>query len=333
MPPAVGYVGADVPVELLTAAGVTPVRLCGDPARAGGAGAEYLGRGVDPMAVSILNRLLSHDFPIDRVLVSNDCEASKRLFYALRELRRLDPALGLPEPYPVDVLHLPHRTTTAYNRVRIGELRDRLAAWYGPITDEALTNAIDLHDEQRRLLGELAAWRRADPARLSGAEALAVIAAGTRLPVREHIGRLRELLADPPRSVHSGRRVFLTGSSHDTPHVYDALEKAGHVIVGEDHDWGDLLYGVRVNGSTVDDLAERYQHNGPAAPRSSIAARAAHTTAAARACGADLVIAYARRNDHAPAWDFPAQRAALADAGIAAVLLTRQEYGKVDLPR
>ncbi|GAA1033686.1 hypothetical protein GCM10009557_36230 [Virgisporangium ochraceum] len=314
MPPVVGYVGTDVPVELLTAAGVTPLRLTGDPARVGGAGEEYLGRGVDPVAVSILNRLLSHDFPVDRVLVSHDCEASLRLFYALRELRRLEPSAGLPEPYLVDVLHLPHRTTTAYNRVRLRELRERLGAWYGPVTDGAVANAVALHDERRRLLAELRP-------RLTGVEAFAMAAGGPVPPATVHGG------AVSPATVHGGRRVFLTGSSHDTPHVYVALEDAGYLVVGEDH--SPVL---PPGGSTVDDLAERYQYNGPAASWSPIAARAAHTAAAARACGAELVIAYARRNDGGPAWDFPAQRAALAAVGIPAVLVKNQEYGSIAVP-
>jgi benzoyl-CoA reductase/2-hydroxyglutaryl-CoA dehydratase subunit BcrC/BadD/HgdB len=284
------------------------------------------------MAVSVLNRLLDKDFPVDRVLVSHDCEASLRLFYAVRELRRIDPSLGLPEPYLVDVLHLPYRTTTAYTVTRVHELRERIADWYGPVTDDALTTAIGLHDEQRRLLREVAAWRRSDPPRLRGTEALAIFAAAMRLPVGEHIERLRALLADPPEPVPDGQRVFLTGSAHDTPHVYVTLEEHGYLVVGEDHDWGDLWCAVPVHGRGVRALAERYQFRGPVASRSSMAVRAAYTTAAARACGAERVISYARRLDQAPAWDFPAQRAALADAGIPAILLKHQEYGKVMLP-
>ncbi|MEV4088682.1 2-hydroxyacyl-CoA dehydratase, partial [Nonomuraea fuscirosea] len=50
--------------------------------------------------------------------------------------------------------------------------------------------------------------------------------------------------------------------------------------------------------------------------------------AAVRRCRAELFVAYCRAGDEAPAWDFPAQRAAL---DIPAVLLERQEYGRVDL--
>ncbi|RAY16029.1 2-hydroxyacyl-CoA dehydratase [Actinomadura craniellae] len=327
--PVYGYVGADVPVEQLTAAGVLPVRLWGDPAGDTAPGDRYLGKGLDPVARSVLTRLLAGAYgTLDRVVVSRDCEASLRLFYALRELRRVEPELDLPEPYLVDVLHLPHRTTTRYVRARLEQFRDRLHDWTGTTAD--LPGAIARHDEQRRLLAEAAELRRAVPARLTGTEFLAVAGAGTVLPVTEHLDLLRRLLAeaaDLPE--HTGRRIFLTGSGHDTPEVYRALEGAGHLVVGEDHDWGDLLHLRQVGTGTLTALAERYQHNGPTAQRATTRARAAHTAAAARACRAEALVGYARRGDEAPPWDFPAQRAALPE--LPAALLERQEYGRIDL--
>lgn len=322
----VGYVGADVPVELLTAAGVTAVRLTGDPDADSSAGDLCLGTGVDPMARSILSRLLAGAYgTLDRVVVSHDCEASLRLFYALRELRRVEPGAGVPEPYLVDVRHLPHRTTARYNRRRIGEFAARLAAWTGRPLDVA--GAVAAHDERRRLLREVAALRRERPARLTGRQFLA--AANAPLPLPEHIALLEKLLAEadtlPPRP---GRRVFLTGSDHDTPHVYEAVEAAGNVIVGEDHSFGDPAFERPVGAGDLDALAEHYHAHGPYAPASTTAERAAATAAAVRRCGAELLLAYARTGDDAPAWDFPEQRAA---AGIPAVLLDRQEYGRADL--
>ncbi|GAA2830789.1 2-hydroxyacyl-CoA dehydratase family protein [Nonomuraea rubra] len=324
--PMVGYVGADVPVELLTAAGLHAVRLTGDPRGDSALGDRYLGRGVDPMARSILTRLLTGAFgELERVVVSHDCEASLRLFYALRELRRVEPGAGVPEAYLVDILHLPHRTTARYNRRRIAEFAARLRAWTGrPL---GLAAAIEAHDERRRLLAAVAGLRRAVPARLTGRQFLAV--ANAALALDEHIARLRELLAQAGRlpELH-GRRVFLSGSDHDTPHVYEAIEADGHVIVGEDHSFGDPQAERHVGTGDLDALAEHYHEFGPTAHRATAAERAAHAAMGVRRCGADLFVAYARTGDDAPAWDFAAQRAAL---DIPAVLLDRQPYGHADL--
>jgi benzoyl-CoA reductase/2-hydroxyglutaryl-CoA dehydratase subunit BcrC/BadD/HgdB len=320
---AVGYVGADVPVELITAAGLRPLRLTGKPGRDSALGDRYLGRGVDPVARSILTRILTDDYgPLEAIVVSRDCEASLRLFYALRELHRVEPALGLPPVRLVDVLHLPHHTTTRYVHSKVAQLREWLGRWR-TVGDDDLAAAITAHDTLRRSLGRLAALRRAN--RLSGTRFLETVAATTRGPVTEAIALVDRLLAEDLPEVE-GTRLFLTGSSHDHPAVYETLERNGFLVVGEDHDWGELLFARTCAAPTELALAERYQHNGPAAPRASIRQRAAHTAAAARASGAEVLFSYARVHDDAPPWDFPEQRAA---TGLRAVLAERQPYGEL----
>ena len=334
--PVAGYVGADVPVEVLTAAGFLPIRLTGDPGAPPVAGDRYLGRGLDPVARSVLTRLLDGAYgPLEALVVSHDCEASLRLFYAVRELHRTEPGIGLPPVHLVDVLHLPHRTTTRYVLAKIRQLRAQVERWSGgPVTDEDLAAAVVAHDRVRSLLGQVAGLRRERPARLAGAQALTVVAATTALPPERAAGLVEVLLAeadDLPEA--TGRRVFLTGSSHDHPGVYTALQEAGLLVVGEDHDWGDLLHH-RLVAPPPDPallelaLAERYQLAGPTAAAASIRKRAAHTAAAARACGAEAVLSYVRVHDDAPRWDFPAQRDA---TGLPAALVDRQSYGRMDL--
>ncbi|WP_410573223.1 2-hydroxyacyl-CoA dehydratase [Amycolatopsis sp. cmx-4-61] len=321
--PVVGYVGADVPVELITAAGLRPLRLAGKPGEDHTAGDRYLGRGVDPVARSILTRILAGDYgPLEAIVVSRDCEASLRLFYALRELHRVEPELGLPPVRLVDVLHLPHHTTTRYVHAKLAQLREWLGQWR-PIGDDDLAAAITAHDDLRRSLARLALLRRAN--RLSGTRFLQVVAATTALPVAEATTFVDRLLTEELPEVH-GTRLFLTGSSHDAPGVYETLERHGFLVVGEDHDWGELLFARTCAAPTELALAERYQHNGPSAPRASIRQRAAHTAAAARECGAEVLLSYARVHDDAPPWDFPEQRAA---SGLPSVLAERQPYGEL----
>jgi benzoyl-CoA reductase/2-hydroxyglutaryl-CoA dehydratase subunit BcrC/BadD/HgdB len=333
--PVAGYVGADVPVEVLTAAGFLPVRLTGDPDGDSAAGDRYLGRGLDPVARSVLTRLLDGAYgQLDALVVSRDCEASLRLFYAVRELHRVEPGIELPPVHLVDVLHLPHRTTTRYVLAKIRQLRAQVGHWVGrPVTGDDLVAAVAAHDRVRTLLGEVAALRRTRPSRLSGSQALAVVAATTALPPDRAAQLLEELLAGAEALPEApGTRVFLTGSSHDHPGVYAALETAGLLVVGEDHDWGDLMHH-RLVAPPADHalvelaLAERYQHNGPTAARASIRRRAAHTAAAARRCAADALLSYVRVHDDAARWDHPAQREA---TGLPTALVEHQPYGRVE---
>jgi hypothetical protein len=54
---------------------------------------------------------------------------------------------------------------------------------------------------------------------LSGSAFLAVVGAGTALPVSAHVDGLTRLLAAGPPAGEAGRRAFLTGSGHDTSDV------------------------------------------------------------------------------------------------------------------
>ncbi|MBN6038996.1 2-hydroxyacyl-CoA dehydratase family protein [Amycolatopsis sp. 195334CR] len=327
--PVAGYVGADVPVELLTAAGVLPLRLTGSPAEDASAGRERLGGGLDAVACSVLTRLLDGAYGhLDLLVLSRDCEASLRLFYVLREIRRVEPSIALPPLHLVDVLHLPHHTTTRYVLAKVRQFRSWLEAVTGRrIGDDDLAAAVAAHDRVRGLLREIGIHR--GHRRLTGTEALAAVSVVTAMPVGEAEKLVRDLLSTlAHREPRPGRPVYLTGSSHDSPEVYRALEDAGLLIVGEDHDWGDLLAVSDVGAPTELAIAERYQFAGPAAPRASIVERAAHTAAAVRARGAGALLAYVRRHDDAPPWDFPAQREA---AGVPATLVDRQEYGRIDL--
>lgn len=328
--PVVGCIGADVPVELLTAAGMLPLRLSGSPQEDSASGRRYLGGGLDAVACSVLTRLLAHAYgPLDALVVSRDCEASLRLFYVLRELRRVEPSAPIPPLHLVDVLHLPHRTTTRYVLAKVRRFRAWLEDLTGrPISADDLEAAVAAHDRVRALLRRVGSLRGPEQRRLTGTEALAVVKASTALPVADAETSLTELVAElPDREPRNGHPVHLTGSSHDSPEVYAALEEAGLLIVGEDHDRGDLLAATDVGARTELALAERYQYAGPTSPRASIAARAAHTAAAVRDRGARGLLSYVRRHDDAPPWDFPAQREA---AGVPAAIVERQEYGQID---
>ncbi|MBP2370651.1 2-hydroxyacyl-CoA dehydratase family protein [Pseudonocardia parietis] len=331
--PVAGYIGADVPVELLTAAGYLPLRLAGSPHEDAAEGRRLLGGGLDPVACSVLTRLLAGAYgPLEVLVVSRDCEASLRLFYVLRELRRVEPETALPPVHLVDVLHLPHRTTTRYVWAKVRGLRAWLAERAGrPAGDDDLAAAVVTHDRVRGLLRAAGALRA--ERRLTGTEYLGVVAASTSLPADRSATLLAALLDElPDRDPRPGHPVYLTGSSHDSPDVYATLEGAGLLVVGEDHDHGDLLsrtdVGMPAGPAGLDlALAERYQHNGPAAPRASIAERAAHTAAGVRSRAAAALLGYVREHDDAPAWDWSAQRAA---AGVPAALLEHQPYGAVD---
>lgn len=324
----VGVVGADVPPELVDAAGGVAYRLHGHPDRITDEARDVLGPAVDPVAHSILSQVLDGSLGfLTGLVVSRDSQASLQLFYAMRELRRLDPDRPIPPVHLLDLLHLPTARTTRYDEVRLRQLAAELEGWTGTaVTAERLEGSVRAVGEVRDRLRAVAGLREGPAPALTGTQVLRAFGAATVLPPEDARELLDGVLADArPGAVEvRGRRVFLTGSAQDCDDLYVALEHdLGHQVVGEDHDRGALALTVDVASADLGSLAVGYRDRGPSAPTAAVPRRARWTAQQAARCGADLLLGVVREHDEAPAWDWPAQHAA---AGLPGALLARQSY-------
>ena len=328
---AVVHIGRDVPREVVLAAGLVPVRLPGAPGRPG-PGDHLFGAGIDDVARTQLSRVLDGDLAGCAALaVGSDCEGSVRLFLHLSEVQRLEPYPEVPPLAFVDCGHLPQPSTRAYNRVRLDEFVDQVARWGGrPIRDEDLAAAVATANATRRLIRAIRELRvGAGGPRLTGADALRCIGAAlclTPAEVAALAGRLLDEAGGAPPL--PGVPVFLTGSGHDHPAAYELIESRGAVVVGEDHDWGDLAGSSDVDERTPvrDAIVDAYWRGAPASAGYGIAERAEQTARLAARAGARLVIAWLREHDPAPAWDVSGQRDALAAVGIPLLELPSRPY-------
>lgn len=272
----VGYVGLDVPRELIEAAGCPALRL----APVDGVDATYadrvLGPGVDEATRLVLAGLLEGAYPIDRLVLCHDSDHTVRLYAALRRLGR--------EAWFLDLLHGPRASSAAYSRARLAELAEWLGA--GDAAD-----AIRAANRAREAGDRLAALRRAGAVR--GADALALLRAGTTMPAGRYAELLETACAELPPA--SGKSVVLHGSGHDRDDVYTAIDELGATVVSETHDWGEVLLAGRVDeaGDPLDALARHYGRRQRLAPPP-----------------ADVQLVWLRRGDAGRAWS-------LAHAGVA----------------
>ncbi len=327
----VGCLGNDVPEEILIAAGYLPVRICGDP-RGGNGGStdRYIERAFDPLVRSQFRRIVGGSYSfLDHLIINSSSDALVRIFYYLRELRRVEPDLPVPELYFFDFLHTRYRTSAIYNRERLIELKKVVEHWRGqPITEEDIKRAIDICNENRRLLREMAALRSEGPL-VSGVEALQVTGASMFLPRDEHSALLREFLQEvKSRPALTGVPLFVTGSAQDHSYFYELVESCSAVIVGEDHDWGNRHFEgvIDTDADWQDALIDRYHLRSPGINQSTISERVSALIAQVRACEARGVIFFMLDLDDAPSWDFPEQRRALEKIGVPVLLLERQPY-------
>ncbi len=332
----VGYLCDTVPVELIAAAGLFPLRITGDPLCGTAAADDYLDPVYEGFVRSAVHRMLTgqYDF-VDYLVLSRSRDSIAQLYSHLSQIKALNPSLQLPELYAFDVNNNRSYASQFYNLDRTRDLASRLELWSGqPISNARLADAIAAANENRILLQQIAALRAADPPRLSGVEALQIIGASMFMRTEDHNRLLREFLADaaslPPRK---GTRVFIEASPLDNLQFYELLEACGATVVGDDHCWGNR-HGqdlVETGGDPLECIARRYQYKAPGPevvfPAGLRAEYCARQVADTRAQAA---IFYIYEWDTVQAWDYPGQDSALRTRGIPTQCFMAQSYRLAD---
>lgn len=329
----VGVLGHDLPREIVAAGGALPIRL--SPLRLARDGRSYAGVVPDglvaqmaPGPVRVLGALLAGRLDwIDALAIGRDTEANTSLFTILRELVLSGEVTELPPFAICDLLVTRTRPSAVYNRRRFRTFAATVAAWTGsPIGAAQLADAVAQQATVARQLAALATRRRAPEPALSGSEALIAAGAAQVLPAPRAAEWLSEVT--PAARIEASPRLYLTGSGIDDPSIYAAIEEAGAMIVGEDHEWGDD--GGHVPAPTadpIDGIVDRYQLGPRGAARSGLLERVGVTVAGVRACRAEAVLQVVHRDDETPPWELPRLREALGALPVATVTV---EYGEPD---
>lgn len=331
----VGFFCDSVPEEMIWAAGFFPLRISGDPKGRTDIARKYI---IPRFATregfvhSMLNMLLTgaYDF-LDYLIIPHARDSVHRLYQLLVNVKSSEPALRLPELFFLDTLHTQFFSSGMYERDRMLELYNKLEEWSGKkTTNEALTHAIETTNENKRLLKEVAALRAADPARLSGVEALQIIGSSMFMLKETHNELLKSFLDDADqRPVSSGRRVFVSGSPLDNLELYEKIEAYNAVVVAEDHCWGNRYSDGPIDTSLdpLDAIIDRYHFKSPCARMFPMHRRIEYALHCAEEAGAQQALFFVYKHDNAEAWETPEKMKALADKGIGSLILKNQPYG------
>lgn len=336
----VGIFGATAPRELVSAAGMLPVPLDPGPLERGervpeGLGGERAGglseeisaglRGeLSDGALALLSALLGGRLEwLDALLIGRDSEAHTKLFYVIRELAAEPELAPLIPPFAFsDVLCLPLRTSAVYNRIRLRQLAETVAAWGGAEVDAgALRTAIEADARTKRGLGELRDLQRRGL--VSARDALVAAGGAQVLPSTEAQAALSQAVRvarswEP--AVAGAPRIFVTGSAPQ-PDIYAVIEAGGLRIVGDDHEWGsDDLEASADSEDPIDRLADRCQYLSPGSARAGLE-RVGRSVARVRELGADAVLQLILPGDEASAWELPELRTLLEGLPVVSVQL------------
>jgi benzoyl-CoA reductase subunit C len=265
----VGYFCSFAPEEIITAAGLLPIRIRGT----GSEGTEYSDAYMTSLNCSFsrncLNLALKGDYDFLEGLVGfNTCDHTRRVYDIWT--RKVE------VPF-VQLLSIPRKTgeeQVEWYRDELANLRQGLGEHFGvEITDARLWDAIRLHNETRRLQRRLYDLRKAKIPPISGAEMLAITVAGTAMPKERYNGLLREVLDEIEGldGIADCRpRLLIMGGELDDPEYVEMIEDLGGLVVADSLCFGSRILWKDVAEGTGDPLlalARYHVAERPACPR------------------------------------------------------------------
>jgi hypothetical protein len=300
-----GFVGADVPIDLLLASGRPFGHLPWLPDAATPWADQWLESGFPGWSRSILEQWHAGAFDgLHAVVFSRSDDASQRLYYSVRELQQR-PLLRGPRPLILDLALVPRASSLAHSAAAIGTLASSL-----DIEDEALRRGV----------------ARADVLRLKFQDLQQQRASGV---FHERLARAA-LWSDPAAWIETVQvpastiacRLLLAGSVPPDQRLHQAVEHAGACIIDETHVHGLRRLGMPMPAQESSiTLHMARQILGYASGPRVFMDRAAWIVRRAQDARAAGVILWLTREDEGLAWHVPAMRRALAAAGLPALVL------------
>jgi len=312
---AIGYVGPDLPLDLLLASGLVPCHLPWDADRPHGRSAQWLENSFAPWAFSILDSWLEGEFDFfEFVLFSRGDDSSQRLYYYICELQRQGQLSG-PAPLIFDVARIKRMSSLNHTIAAVRDLADRL-----DIDDAALREGIETANRRRRFFASIAAERDG-----SGSFYERLVRASLFADVNEQLAAVKH------EGANTKGRVLLAGSTPPDDRVHNAVEAAGWTVAGEFHDRGLDRLGQEIEIGDTDpaESVGAHAHNlgiGPRAfgnPTEALVREVRRTKAA-------VAILWLIEQDEARLWRVPAEKAALDKAKIPTLVLTRRRWDAAD---
>lgn len=312
----IGYLGWDVPVELILAADAVPVQLSALPHSGDTTLADrFLESSFSAHSRVVADRWLSGDLDcLEAVIFSRGDDSAQRLYYYLCELQRMAECKG-PRPLLYDLARIQRGTSLAHTI----ESTRALAAAIG--ADESrLSKAIERVAARERLLAKLAKLRMTDEVPLGSVAHRIVRGAGSDWS--EEFARSLQEWLDKPTTVEPRKRVLLVGSVPSDDLVHAAIEVDGTVVVGELNEASIPTRHARHTGSVVEIIAHRcYEQTSSIG---TLLQSPADIVATARALRADGVIVWMLATDTGLAWEAPRIERALRETSLPTLMLTSQ---------
>ncbi|HSK47075.1 MAG TPA: double-cubane-cluster-containing anaerobic reductase [Coriobacteriia bacterium] len=253
-----------VPEEIIRAAGGWCVGLCAGAEFAYDQVEQIMPRNTCSLIKSFLGFKLAKVCPYieeaDLVVGETTCDGKKKAYELLGEMHNL---------YVMELPQMKRDKDLAFWRSEIGDFVTKVEELTGnKITAESLRAAIKEVNGKRRALQRIAATRAADPAPISGKDALLATQVAFYDDVPRFTQSMNALADELEVRVAAGegvapkgaKRVLITGTPMALPNwkLHDIIEKSGGIVVGEEMCTGSRYYQdlVSEDAETVDEMLD-----------------------------------------------------------------------------
>ena len=264
----VGYTCSFMPGEIFHAAGMLPYRIRGIDTQSMEIGDTYYGPYICTFPKCILQLAGEGRFSfLDGLVLTPGCDAMRRLDECWRKAGEDYKGIVPSFFHYFDVPHKTENHGMNWFAEEIGHLIASVEAHFKvDISEDTLKESIKIYNKGRRLLQQLEEMRTVDNPPISGAQAFAVVIAGTVMD-REGYNRLLENLIDELKgetgAKNGKKRLMVVGSISDDISLIHLIEDCDAIVVTE-----NLCFGVRhetdevsETGEPVNALAQRYLAN------------------------------------------------------------------------
>jgi benzoyl-CoA reductase/2-hydroxyglutaryl-CoA dehydratase subunit BcrC/BadD/HgdB len=322
--PAVGYFCTYTPIELIHAAGFTPVRILGQGGPVQAADALVPGF-LCPFLRRALDRALAGEYDFLAGLVQGyTCDAACGLTGVWAET--------FPDKF-VESLPLPYNDDPAgrlFGKTALSHLAENLDRAGGSFSADKLAASLDLYAGIRRRILDLAAARQEGRSGLDFHQWWTMVTAFFVTPPQEYAAWLDGLvLTQAPGPDNDRTPVLVSGSLVETPEVFRLIEAAGGRIVAD-----DLCFGTRgldppdgAGDDPLDRLVDRYLSRRPCPARSRAEDRLPTLLADIKQSGARGVIFVLQKFCTPHLADLPTLTRGLEEAGCSSLVLELEETG------
>ncbi|MBN2568825.1 MAG: 2-hydroxyacyl-CoA dehydratase [Deltaproteobacteria bacterium] len=269
-----GYIYSLMPEEILYAGGIIPVQLTeSEDTEDLRMGKVYTPETFCDYSLSLAGQGIAGVYEyLDGVIFNDACSQTKTACEVWAEKCK-------PLPPFFDFMMHPDQQdegSIKFYIASIDDLRKRVGKFIGKdITDDDIRNAVEVYNENRRLVKNLYEMRLVDNPPILGSQVFSVMKAGLVMPKDLHNKMLAELLEeipkwDPPQKEKRPRimawsHIFEECAGKTFPNFIQMIEEMGADVVHDELCQGARYYDgeVVVKPNILEALAERYLGNVP----------------------------------------------------------------------